>query len=150
MKFQLSLKDTEGNSVVQWDGAYIFDSQEQGQAWIAEKFENGSFAEGQIASLVDVSAQYDQATQIDIRRKKQEVGANVIALVAVINDSKNYGLSDFQAMLSDSTLTMIKELLYAGALISAKQMIAAFDSQWFTDADKALLIEIIDNSGLAV
>lgn len=101
-------------------------------------------------TLVDVTADGEQGRQIALRRQKQDIGANVIALVAVINDSKNYGLTDFQAMLSDPTLSMIKELLYAGGLGAAKQMILASNDKWFTDADKAALVKLIDDSGLAV
>jgi hypothetical protein len=97
----------------------------------------------------DVTAVGKQDRDIALRRQKQDVGANVMALVAVLNDSKNYGLAEFQAMLADPTLGVIKELLYAGGLDAAKQMIQVVSNQYFTDADKAKLVKLIDDSGLA-
>lgn len=97
---------------------------------------------------VDITAEATLEAALALRQQKEEIGDRVIRMVQVINGQKNLSLAEYQAMLTDPTLNLIKELLRTGALAEAKGLMQSYDSVLFTDQDKATLIKVIDDSGL--
>lgn len=108
-------------------------------------------AEFQIIAT-DITAQLATAKLFQDGLAAQEVGAQAIAQVYVINEQKfalgNLTTQQFQTILNDATLQTIERLLTNGSLQTAKTMIAAYSSPYFSADDIASVIAILNNSGL--
>lgn len=82
----------------------------------------------------------------------QTVGATCVAQVYALNEAKftagTLTTQDFQTILADQTLLTIERLLWNGSLATAKAMIQAYTSPYFTSDDIASIVAIIDGSGL--
>lgn len=96
----------------------------------------------------DTTAQEAQAQLVRDGQLRQELGANVIAKVYSINESKNITPEVFAAMIADATLERIERMLWTGSLRTAKLMIQSLDTTYFTAQEKAEIVAMIDNSGL--
>lgn len=100
----------------------------------------------------DVTAQVAQQTLLSRGLQAQAVGATAVAQVYALNEAKftagTLTTQDFQVILADATLQMIERLLWNGSLATAKAMIQAYNSPYFTADDIASVVAIIDNSGL--
>lgn len=100
----------------------------------------------------DVTAKLQAQHLLEKGLEAQSIGAMAVAQVYVINEQKfaagTLSPTDFQAILADQTLAQIERLLYNGSLNTAKAMIQAYVSPYFSAQDKATVIAILDNSGL--
>lgn len=93
----------------------------------------------------DVTVQYQQDQLIADGKTRQELGAQVIAKVYAINESKNLTPDQFNALMADTTLERIERLLWTGSLATAKLMIQALDNTYFTaDEINSILSMLVD------
>jgi hypothetical protein len=124
-------------------------------SWTAECQSSGSLWVQLGCSLqqTDISPQVLQQDLIQKGLKAQQDGATVIAAVYAINDPKlasgAMSLSDFQAMLSDTTLQQIERLLKNGSIGTAKAMISSIASTttYFTSDEINQILGLITSLG---
>jgi hypothetical protein len=148
-----------------------FDSQEQVDAYVTEitsseiwgrnerteiqeDLETGEITEVTIPaqwnfSVEDITAQHQIETKVKNALKAQEVGAKIIARVWAINESKQLNAQSFNALMNDASLSRIERLLWTGSLKTAKILITSLDDTYFSADEKAEILAMIDNSGLA-
>jgi hypothetical protein len=104
-----------------------------------------------ITSL-DITAQLAAQASLQKGLEAQSVGAMAVAQVYVLNEAKfaagTLTTQDFQTILADTTLQTIERLLWNGSLATAKAMIQAYSSPYFSADDIASVVAILDNSGL--
>jgi hypothetical protein len=95
----------------------------------------------------DVSAQVDQEKAIAAALSRQNVGAGLIAAIFTMNEAKlaagTLNTATLEAMMADSAVTLIRELLWAGSLTTAKALITAYNGVYFTAADKAAILALM-------
>ena len=78
-------------------------------------------------------------------KKRQELGAEIIAKVYAINESKGLTAQAFSAMISDANLERIERLLWTGSLKTAKMMIQALDDTYFSIDEKSEILEMLSS-----
>lgn len=75
--------------------------------------------------------------------KRQNLGAQIIAKVFSINESKELTIEQFNAIMSDSTLERIERLLWTGSLRTAKLLIQSLDTIYYTTDEKNQILEML-------
>ena len=108
----------------------------------------GSYTEYKLAAeytieQVDVTAQVNQENLLQEGRKRQELGAEVIAKVYSINEAKNISAETFAALIADSNIERIERMLWTGSLKTAKLMIQALDNTYFTNEEKQSILDML-------
>lgn len=91
----------------------------------------------------DITAQVQQDTLIQDGKKRQDLGAAVIAKVYSINEGKNISQAAFAAMIADANLERIERMLWTGSLRTAKLMIQALDNTYFTTNEKSSILDLL-------
>lgn len=76
---------------------------------------------------------------------RQSLGAQIIAKVYAINESKGLTAQSFSTMISDANLERIERLLWTGSLKTAKMMIQALDDTYFSTQEKAEILEMLSS-----
>lgn len=92
---------------------------------------------------VDATNEIAQENLIQEGRKRQSIGAEVIAKVYSINESKQITPEQFSAIMADSNLERIERLLWTGSLKTAKLMIQALDNTYFTNEEKQSILDML-------
>lgn len=93
-----------------------------------------------------VIEQEDVTAQITLEQKKKQAqeaqakGAEIIAYVWAINDSKAMTIEQIQAFVQDVQLQQIERLLWMGALQTAKSVIEAYNNPFYTAEEKAAIL----------
>jgi|GEM_PF-4345525 len=100
-------------------------------------------AEFTIAYL-DVSAEIAQAHALSKGLQAQSYGAQIVAAVFALNESSSITPAQLQALMSDSTISMIERLCWNGSLISARVLIAGLSNAFYTDAQKVQVLALVD------
>jgi hypothetical protein len=72
----------------------------------------------------------------------QAKGAEIIAAIYALNDSKNVTSAEIQTLMADATWHMIERLLWAGAIETAKGIIQGYTNAFYTDADKVKILAL--------
>lgn len=108
----------------------------------------GSYLEYKLAAeytieQMDITAQVNQENLLQEGRQRQELGAEVIAKVYSINESKQITPEQFSAIMADSNLERIERLLWTGSLKTAKLMIQALDNTYFTNEEKQSILDML-------
>lgn len=100
--------------------------------------------------IEDITASLAAEQAVANGMKAQQIGAQVIAIVWAINESKNLSGAEFQAMLADTSLQLIERLLWSGSLKTAKALIQTNASlaEHFTSEEIAQVLALINSSGL--
>lgn len=104
-------------------------------------------------TVTDVTAQVAQQQAVQDGLARQSVGASIIANIFAINEAKmsagTLTVTQLQAMMQDPTISIIRELLWSGALSSAKAMVQAYDvtaaNAYFTASDQAAILALLAN-----
>jgi len=100
-------------------------------------------------TYTDISAQVAQQAAIKKGLSQQQVGCEIIAAIFALNEAKmvagTLSVAQLQAMMADPTISLIRELLYAGSLTTAKAMISAYNGIFFTAADVAAILPLLAN-----
>ena len=92
--------------------------------------------------------QIDITTQVELEKRKQAAlaaqakGAEIIAYVTAINDSKAITIEQVQALLMDPVLQEIQQLLWVGALQTAKLLIQNYNNPFYSAQDKANILAL--------
>lgn len=92
--------------------------------------------------------QTDITTQVEFEKSKQAAlaaqaqGAEIIAYVTAINDSKAITIDQVQALLMDAKLQEIQQCLWVGALQTAKLLIQNYDNPFYSAQDKANILAL--------
>lgn len=93
-----------------------------------------------------VIEQVDITQELELEKRKQAAmaaqakGAEIIAYVTAINDSKAITIEQVQALLMDPMLQEIQQLLWVGALQTAKKLIEAYNNPFYTADEKANIL----------
>ena len=100
--------------------------------------------------IEDITASLAAEQAVSNGMKAQEIGAQVIAMVWAINESKNLDAAAFQALLADASLQLIERLLWSGSLKTAKALISTNPSlqSHFSAEEIAQVLALINSSGL--
>ena len=101
----------------------------------------------------DISAQVAQQQAIQQGLQDQQTGATIIAAIYALNNAKMQAgtltVAQFQAMMQDPTISLIRECLWTGALSAAKAMITAYDvtavGAYFSAADKTAILGMLSS-----
>lgn len=96
-----------------------------------------SIAQEDITSIIEVQNKVSEG------KKRQELGAEIIAKVYAINESKNIDAITFNALMSDSTIERIERLLWTGSLKTAKVLIQTLDNTYFTPEEKQSILDML-------
>lgn len=75
----------------------------------------------------------------------QSLGAEIIAKVWAINESKELNAQQFNAILQDQTLQNIERLLWNGSLKTAKLLIQSLDNTYFSNDEKQSILDMLIN-----
>lgn len=94
---------------------------------------------------LDVTAELAQQALVEDGVARQNLGAAVIAKVYSINESKNISAEAFAAMIADANLERIERMLWTGSLRTAKLMIQALDTAYFTAEEKQSILDMLTN-----
>lgn len=135
------------NGILSWSST--FENETDADAWISQESANGSWGEVYEVEKLDVTADLQQKEALDAAKARQLIGADVLAKLAVLNAAKNMDQNALLQLLADTEAAIIERLLWGGALGTAKTMIQAYTGSLYDEADKAALIKMIDDSGLA-
>lgn len=158
--YNLILKDGDGNQVAGW--SFQFDSVEDGTAWANAKLAAGAwdflgFNLSQDEDGNDVSTRranfsfQEVAPDIESMTQKalnnQGLGAQVIARVAAVNESKlaagSMTQQQFTALLADQNMANIERLLWNGSLVTAKAMISALDNTYYSSDEISSILAML-------
>lgn len=97
----------------------------------------------------DVTTQLAQQAAVANALDRQSVGSKIIATIFTINESKmldgTLSVVDLQGMMQDATVSLIRELLWAGSLTTAKALITMYNGPYFTSNDKSQVLELLAN-----
>ena len=92
--------------------------------------------------------QTDITPQTEFEKLKQEAlaaqakGAEIIAYVTAINLSKAITSAQVQALLTDPVLQEVQQLLWVGALKTAKAVIEQYNNPFYTAEEKASILAL--------
>lgn len=95
--------------------------------------------------IEDKTAEMAQQALVQDGKHRQEIGAAVIAKVYSINEGKNISTQTFMAMIADPNLERIERMLWTGSLRTAKMMISALDTTYFTAGEKQSILAMLTN-----
>lgn len=95
-------------------------------------------------SQEDISAQVLAEKKLEHRIKKQNFGARLIAEITNMNSDKGLDAAGLAALLSDTSVQMIQDLLWSGSLDFAKAQILAYPGALYTLEEKQALAAKID------
>lgn len=93
----------------------------------------------------DITSIIEMQNKVSEGKKRQELGAEIIAKVYAINESKGLTAQAFSAMISDANLERIERLLWTGSLKTAKMMIQALDDTYFSIDEKSEILEMLSS-----
>lgn len=137
----------ETRTIVVTPGSEIQYDEETGEI-IQEAIQEVSYNEYLLPSEytleeTDVTAEAQREALIQDGQRRQALGANVIAKVYSINESKNITPQVFAAMIADANLERIERMLWTGSLRTAKLMIQALDNTYFTNDEKTSILSML-------
>lgn len=92
---------------------------------------------------LDPSVEIAEQNRVSDGKKRQELGAEIIAKVYSINESKNIDATTFANLMADSNLERIERLLWTGSLRTAKLMIQALDNTYFTNEEIQSILDML-------
>lgn len=95
--------------------------------------------------VIDVTNEINSMNKLKQRLGNQEFGAKLLADIAEINSSKNYTAIQFSQLMQDQDLATIERLIWSGSLILAKTMIENYSGSWYSESEKTLIINKINN-----
>ena len=99
----------------------------------------------------DISAQAAHAAAVEKGLSQQADGAKIIAAIFALNESKiaagTLNVSQLQTMMQDPTLALIRELLWAGSIATAKALISASSSPYFSSSDVSNILAFMASMG---
>ena len=126
------------------------DQEDVSQALETREVQNieGSYLEYKLAAeysieQLDITTQINQENLLQEGRQRQELGAEIIAKVYTINESKNISAEAFANLIADSNLERIERMLWTGSLKTAKLMIQALDNTYFTNEEKQSILDML-------
>lgn len=90
--------------------------------------------------ITDITAEIEAQKQMQKALEAQSLGNQIICKVWAINDSKNLSVVEMQALFADSQLSAIERCLRNGALQTAKALIEALDSSYFSAEEKQIIL----------
>jgi hypothetical protein len=99
-------------------------------------------AEFQVAYL-DITEQLAKEAKVQEALRAQSLGAQIIAKVWAINESKELAPEQFQAIIQDPMLQNIERLLWNGSLKTAKVLIQGLDTTMFTAEEKQEILDLL-------
>lgn len=128
------------------------DQEDVSQALETREVQNieGSYLEYKLAAeytieQMDITAQVNQENLLQEGRQRQELGAEIIAKVYSINESKQITPEQFSAIMVDSNLERIERMLWTGSLKTAKLMIQALDNTYFTADEIQSILDLLSD-----
>lgn len=102
--------------------------------------------------ITDVTEEVEAEKKVSVKLAKQAFGSLFMAQVLVLNDKKlasgELSEADLLAMESDAALMMIEKCAWRGMLDTLSIMVDAYSGPYYTQQDKAYLLDLIDSSGL--
>lgn len=145
----------ENSKKYQWfgkpEGWYLeSDLSEEEKAQEIERREVEIFVNGEVQTVIEIKipSQYswtfeDITAEVEAQQKAleaQSLGNQIICKVWAINDAKNLSVLEMQALFADAQLSAIERCLRNGALLTAKALIEALDSSYFSAEEKNLIL----------
>ncbi len=103
------------------------------------------FPQNWSVSYDDVSVEIAQRNALQLRRKKQDFGAFLIAKITELNTSKGLDQAGLSSLLADANAATIERLLWSGSLEFAQAAILAYPGNLYTTQEKQAFADEIQN-----
>lgn len=91
---------------------------------------------------IDISEEIEKSKKLEAGRSAQEFGAQMIAFIWAINETKQLTVEQFEQQMQNQTLANIERCLWNGAIATARALIALPEVQVYFSAQE--IIDVLD------